>query len=154
MKVSGAGSGFIGNILFPTGGATTGVNALGIVLDGVTSKTTVTIIGDTTLDSWMSMDRQKSFSAKRRDAAAKVDDERGAVFQDYGVGEQRDVWKYFFGKRDNGFGKGIHGRQSHRRDVEHYGKHRGEDEVWEYSGLPDHRFGFACEFFGYGMAEY
>ena len=66
VKVSGVdASTFIGNILFPTGGPVTGVNAVGIVIDGTTAKSTLTIsTKSTTLDFIDVNGSLKTLSAK------------------------------------------------------------------------------------------
>ncbi|HEY1683769.1 MAG TPA: Calx-beta domain-containing protein [Tepidisphaeraceae bacterium] len=65
VKVSNVSASFIGNIIFPSGGAVTGVNAVGIVLDGTTAKTTLTITTkSTTLDFIDVNGSLKAISAK------------------------------------------------------------------------------------------
>ena len=66
VKVSGiSASTFIGNILFPTGGPTTGVNPIGIVINGTTAKSTLTISTKTTSLDFIDVEGSlKSLSAK------------------------------------------------------------------------------------------
>jgi hypothetical protein len=66
VKVSGiSASTFSGDILFPTGGPTTGVNAVGIVINGTTAKSTLTIsTKSTSLDFIDISGSLKTLSAK------------------------------------------------------------------------------------------
>lgn len=66
VKVSGVSSSFIGNILFPTGGPTTGVDALGIILDGTTSKSVLTVTTKSSSIAFIDVNGSlKSINAKK-----------------------------------------------------------------------------------------